>query len=405
MTTSYYVSLVGSDTNSGAENAPFLTLQHAISQASHNDTIIVKDGTYNLGDSNSNNVINIDKPLTIIGRENDNAVRPIININTSANSTAVLCNASDITLKGIEFNHISSYSWNDTCINLSPGGTAVYPDAGVMVNQNINIIDCKIQFTKFGVSSKAKFFTVDGCEFVSKAGTTARSIAIYSQDGTIDIKNNIFTSSVNNNAVELLHNTFATNDSYQNKRNGTVNFTNNTTQGIIINKRAIIFTVGADSGLEGDSYSFNISNNNITSSSDCLMLLQPNNPEFLNFISLITLNNNTFNNNNATKYEGLVRVASWINANMPLKLNEPNLRFKIYSNTIQKTDVDVDDTYNVDDKNVLTFTGFESDELEGLIGGLSKETINSILTTIDNEQDQVITEQPQIITFLIVLSV
>ena len=390
----YYISTTGSDENLGTIDAPFATITKAISVASNGDTIFVMSGTYNYGTTISNNVININKELTIIGRENVNGTRPIINIITAAQNTAVLCNASNITLKGIEFVHNpASTGSNDTCINISPGGTEIYPDSGVMVNQNINILDCKIFYTKFGVSSKSKFFTVDGCELVSKAVTTARAIAIYSQDGTINILNNIFTASVVNNAVELLHNNFATNDSYQNKRNGTVNFMNNITQGINISRRAIFFEAGADTGLNGDSYIFNISNNTISSSSDCIMLLQPNNANFLNFISLITLNNNNFNNNPTGSNNGLVRVASFVtNGELSMPINNP--KFNIYSNTINNIILNLSSNpYNVDNKNVLIFTGF-SDNQEGLkTGGLTVEEINPILSTvqIDNRLEQTIT--------------
>jgi hypothetical protein len=395
MSNIYYISTTGSDTNLGTVNDPFFTLSYAITQASNGDTIIVMSGTYNYGTISSNNVININKELTIIGRENVNGTRPIINISTAALNTAVLCNASNITLKGIEFVHNpASTGSNDTCINISPGGTAVYPDLGVMVNQNINILDCKIFYTKFGVSSKSKFFTVDGCELVSKAVTTARAIAIYSQDGTINILNNIFTASVVNNGVELLHNNFATNDSYQNKRNGTVNFMNNITQGINISRRAIFFEAGADTGLNGDSYSFNISNNTISSTSDCIMVLQPNNANFLNFIGLITLNNNNFNNNPTGSTNGLIRVATFVTNGGPLSIPTNNPKFNIYSNTINNTTLNLSSNpYNVDNKNVLIFTGFSANQ-EGLrTGGLTVEEINSILSVvlIDNRLEQTIT--------------
>jgi hypothetical protein len=398
MPNTYYVATTGSDTNSGTIEYPFLTLTYAITTAINGDTIIVMSGTYNYGTSFSNNVININKELTIIGRENVNGTRPIINIITASENTAVLCNASNITLKGIEFVHNPALTGsNDTCINISPGGTAIYPDSGVMVNQNINILDCKIFYTKFGVSSKSKFFTVDGCELVSKAVTTARAIAIYSQDGTINILNNIFTASVSNNFIELLNNNFATNDGYQNKRNGTVNFTNNITQGINISRRAIFFEAGADSGLVGDSYSFNISNNIINTTSDCMMLLQPTNADFLNFIGLITLNNNNFNNNPSSSNNGLVRVQSFVSGGSILTpINTP--KFNIYSNTINNTTLILSmNPYNVDNKNVLIFTGFSANS-DGLrTGGLSVEEINSILNTQGSSN---IIDQDTLLNFL-----
>jgi hypothetical protein len=392
----YYVSTNGSDSNPGTSLSPFLTISYAISQSSNGDTIYVSSGTYNYGTSTANNVININKELNIIGVKTTTLERPKLNITTASNGAAVLCNASNITLQGLEFVHNpTSIDSNDTCISLAPGGTPDYPDSGIMVNQNINILDCKIAFTKFGVSSKAKYFSVQNCELVTKATTTARSIAIYSQDGTVDILYNVFTASVANNGIELLHNNFATNDSYQNKRNGTVNFIGNSTTGININRRAIFFEAGADAGLIGDSYSFNVSNNSISSTSDCMFLLQPSNPNFLNFIGLITINNNNFNNNPSGSNNGLVRVASFVSGGGPLTAPNNPPEFLIYLNTINNTTLNLStNPYNVDSKNVLIFTGFSANGDGQRTGGLSTSTINSILSTSGGKENQTITFNP-----------
>ena len=391
--TSFYVSTSGSNSNNGSQATPFLTLEYAITQASNGDTINISSGTHSYGTTSANNVINIGKELTIIGRNDTSGTRPIINIATASNNTAVLCNASNVTIKGIEIVHNpASTGSNDTCISIAPGGTGIYPDAGLMVNQNINILDCKIHFTKFGVSSKAKYFSVKNCELVSKAITTARSIAIYSQDGTIDITDNTFTASVSNSGIELLHNNFATNDSYQNKRNGTVNFTGNSTSvGINITRRAIFFEAGCDAGLNGDTYSFNVSNNTISSTSDCMFLLQPTNANFLNFINLIKLNNNTFTNNPSASNNGLVRVASFVTNGGPLTLPTNNPKFLIYSNTMNNATLNLSTTspYNVDNKNVLIFTGFSANS-DGNTGGLTATALNSILTTSGGKSNQTI---------------
>jgi hypothetical protein len=389
--TSFYVSTSGSNSNNGSQTTPFLTLEYAITQVSNGDTINISSGTHSYGTTSANNVITISKELTIIGRNDTSGTRPILNIATASNNTAVLCNASNITIKGIEFVHNpASTGSNDTCISIAPGGTGIYPDAGLMVNQNINIIDCKIHFTKFGVSSKAKYFSVKNCELVSKAVTTARSIAIYSQDGTIDITDNTFTASVSNSGIELLHNNFATNDSYQNKRNGTVNFTGNSTSGINITRRAIFFEAGCDAGLNGDTYSFNVSNNTISSTSDCMFLLQPTNANFLNFINLIKLNNNIFTNNPSVSNNGLARVASFVTNGGPLTPPTNNPKFLIYSNTINNATLNLSTSpYNVDNKNVLIFTGFSANS-DGNTGGLTATALNSILTTSGGKSNQTI---------------
>jgi hypothetical protein len=389
--TSFYVSTSGSDSNNGSQATPFLTLGYAISQASNGDTINISSGTHSYGTTSANNVITISKELSIIGRNDTSGTRPIINIATASNNTAVLCNASNITIKGMEFVHNpASTGFNDTCISIAPGGTGISPDAGVMVNQNINILDCKIHFTKFGVSSKAKYFSVKNCELVSKAVTTARNIVIYSQDGTIDITDNTFTASVSNSGIELLHNNFATNDSYQNKRNGTVNFTGNSTSGINITRRAIFFEAGCDAGLNGDTYSFNVSNNTISSTSDCMFLLQPNNANFLNFINLIKINDNIFTNNPSGSNNGLVRVASFVTNGGPLTPPTNNPKFLIYSNTMNNATLNLStNPYNVDNKNVLIFTGFSANS-DGNTGGLTATALNTILTTSGGKSNQTI---------------
>lgn len=382
----YYVSTLGLDTNNGSDTTPFPTLGKAITEANNGDTIYISPGTYDY--SGSNNVINIDKELTIIGRENSTDTRPTININTNSNGNAVLCNASNITLKGLEFIHnLTTVGFNDTCISIAPGGTSIQPDNGIIENENIKILDCKIHFTKFCVSSKAKYFSVQNCEFVSKAATTARSIAIYSQDGTIDITDNTFTTSVSNEKIELLHNNFATNDGYQNRRNGTVNFTGNSTVDIVISRRAIFFEVGSDTGLEGDTYNFNVSDNTISTTSDSMFLLQPDKSNFLDFIGLITLNNNTFNNVPSGSNNGLVRVASYVLSN-DLVVPTNNPKFLIYSNTIQNTTLNLSSNpYNVNGENVLIFTGFSANSDGDNIGDLTTTQIDGILSSDGGESN------------------
>jgi ribosomal protein S11 len=379
MSNTYYVSKTGSNLNQGTQSYPFLTIPYAINIASNDDTIIIMDGTY---DYNSTIIIN--KELYITSQNSD--IKPIINVTTASNGVAIQCNASNITINGLKINHSpSTVGFNDTCISLLPGGTPIYPDSGIMVNKNINIIDCEISFTKFGISSKAKFFNAINCIFISSALTTARAIAIYSQDGTINIENNTFTTNISNNAIELVHNNFATNDSYQNKRNGTVNFNNNKTSGINITRRAIFFESGADTGLPNDIYIYNISGNTINTKSDCLFLLQPNNALFLNFIGLITINNNNYINEPTGSNNGLVRIASFVSGNTINNFTNPP-KFNIYSNNINNTNLVLStNPYNVDNKNVLILTGFT--------GSLPSD-INSILSTTGGKQEQTITFNP-----------
>jgi hypothetical protein len=52
--TTFYVSKSGSDSNSGSQSAPWLTIQHAATTATAGDTVIVEAGTYNESDTFSN---------------------------------------------------------------------------------------------------------------------------------------------------------------------------------------------------------------------------------------------------------------------------------------------------------------------------------------------------------------
>ena len=47
--TTYYVSPSGSDSNSGTQAAPFLTIQHGINLTLSGDTVVIADGTYSGG--------------------------------------------------------------------------------------------------------------------------------------------------------------------------------------------------------------------------------------------------------------------------------------------------------------------------------------------------------------------
>ncbi len=361
---SLYVSTLGNNTNAGTEAAPFLTIPAAITAASNGDTVYVMDGTYT-----HSGTITINKSLTLIGRaDSSSGNRPVIDITTNpvGEGTALVCNASNIIIKGIQISDLGTAGSTDTCIGLAPGGTSIMNDSGIMVNENITIDDCRIVYSKFGVSSKAKSFNITNCVIHSRAVTTARAIAIYSQDGIVNITGNTYTSD-GNLAIELLHNNFATNDGYQNKRNGTVNFTNNQTSGVIIGRRAIFFEAGCDTGLASDKYTLNVNNNTINTTSDSLLLLQPNRADFSNFINLITINNNTFNNPSSVSRNGLVRIGSFVSsATTPIvqtihsinTINNPP-KFKVYSNTITNATLALStNPYNVDNKNLVILTGF-----------------------------------------------
>ena len=305
----YYISTTGNDsTGDGSQGNPYLTLAQAVSVASNGDTIKVETGTYVYAAAQT-----IAKELTIEAA--DPANKPRFEITTAVNGFAVTINASNVTLNNLEIAHLGSFSSNDACINLVPGGTAIYPDSGIPVNENVSITNCRLEFSKFAVTSKMKSFTVSGCTIHSRASTTARSIAVYSQNGTVTIDNNTFTSD-GNVGIEGVHCNFATNDSYINQRNGTLNVTNNTCTQRTITRRFVFFEVGSNNGLEGDVLNINVENNNVTSTRD-ILLLMPNTNDFLKTIGRVNVKNNTITTLAGgfvkidTRYAGAPLGTSW----------------------------------------------------------------------------------------------
>jgi hypothetical protein len=372
--TNYYVSLLGNDSNSGDELNPFLTIPYAISQASNGDTINIADGTYEYISS-----ITINKQITLLGRQNTIDNRPIINITTGANASAILCNESNIIIKGLEIVHLGSFSSNDTCINILPGGTSIMNDDGIIVNENIEIDDCRIVYSKFGVSSKAKSFSVLNSNLHSRALTTARAIGIYSQDGIVNINDNTFTSD-GNVAIEGIHNNFATNDGYQNKRNGTLNIKNNTCTERNITRRFIFFEVGANNGLENDILDMNIENNTVTSTRD-ILLFQPNTNDFLKTIGRVNVKNNTI----STLAGGYVKIDTRFSG-APLSTSWADIYtdnftiFYMLNNTNTANN-------SITIGNINDVIGYEPTTLS-IVGGTLPANINLISTVIQESYTQ-----------------
>lgn len=277
------------------------SLQTLINSANPGDTITLS-GSY--ADSAT---ITITKSLTIVGRATSGSgARPTITVSTAAEQAGISINASNVTLRGFTLVHnYATAGSTTTAINLLPGGTAVYPDAGEMVNENIVIDDCKIDYGKFGVTSKAKYFTVTGCELYCRFPTnsTARAIAPYSQDGNVTITNNTYTTA-GNLAIEGLHHNFATNDSYVNKRNGKLTYTGNSNN-FNTSRKWIFFEVGSEKGVSGDKYELVVNNNTISATGSAFVVIQPSSLDSFSYFTSITINNNTVS---ATFANGILQV-------------------------------------------------------------------------------------------------
>lgn len=334
-------------------NKTKMSLQDLIDSASSGSVINITDN-YTLSAS-----LNITKPITLVGRQDSSGVRPMVTITTAANGFGVIVNSSDVTLKGIDFVHSSPFSFNDGCIVLAPGGVSVMNDDGLMVNENIVIDDCRVEYSKFGVTSKAKSFNVVNSDFHCRVTTTttARAIAVYSNDGDILIDNNTYTTA-GNLSIEGLHINYATNDGYVNKHSGTITYTNNTSN-ISTSRKFIIFEVGAEKNPVGaPNLNMVISNNNISvGTGSTFFVMQPFFVDSFESIGTITVTNNTTKN---TFSNGLLQIdvnnaGSSAAKTHNLLTNTP--KFIVFGNTVQTAIVETN-KYVIE--NVLVFTGFTS---------------------------------------------
>jgi hypothetical protein len=308
----WYVSTTGNDTTgNGSSGAPFATINRAHTAAANGDIIQIAAGNYTINNRiGSAAAIILSKQVTLQGRTGTDA-RPVITIEQKQDGVAVDISNSNISINGLTLIH-KAYSTStaeataggpggiDTTINIRPGGSSINPDGGLITIENINISDCRIEFIKFGVSSKGKYFTVNNCILHCRAsGTTrGRAVGIYSQDGTISITNNTLTSS-SSLRVQMIHQNFATNDGFINKRNGKLIVSGNTCSGLgtttgAIQEHFVFFEAGTDDGVSGDTYQLEVLNNTIKTGTSQFVVIQPDNPEWLNtFLQKVTITGNT----------------------------------------------------------------------------------------------------------------
>jgi len=85
----YYVATTGNDANSGTQDAPFATVQKAVNMASDGDTVIIKEGSYNV-------------------------FCPVSNVNNYTGRSHNLFIGKNITVKGEAGKNVVLYSYQET---------------------------------------------------------------------------------------------------------------------------------------------------------------------------------------------------------------------------------------------------------------------------------------------------
>jgi hypothetical protein len=249
--------------------------------------------------------VTINNPITINGVSGT-----IIEITTAGDQTALTINSSDVVINGCVIDHAYTTlggGGTDTCIGITAGTSPIYPDEGALTHSGIEINNCTINYGKFGVSSKARDFTVSNSVIHCKVttSTTARGIAVYSQDGTVNIHDNTYTTA-GNIRVEGLHLNFATNDSYQNKRNGVLNYYNNVSNAFVSNRKFIFHEVGSEKGLAGDTFELNVYNNTIRTTGSSVVVVQPNSADSFEYYNSIQIYHNDFGTDTHTN--GILQI-------------------------------------------------------------------------------------------------
>lgn len=342
----YYVSTNGDNSNDGSQLTPFATIPYAVQNASANDVIfVVADGTHELTSQ-----LVIDKPLSIIGRENGVGTRPLLHIRTVDNGRAVRCQVSNVLLVGLDIEHkplpgddtFSSYensAYTGSVIEIVPGTSGSGLDDGESEVENIVIDDCKLHFYRCAVLSGAKTFELKNselyCKFDSNAVDRSSHVLLYGMNGVVNIKNNTLTTN-GFNTITLVHVVNNSGDGYTEHYNGTLNILENEVSG-----GAKLQRVYGSSLLYGGSgvLSVNIKNNVIEQTDgDLETVLISENRNLNTAYQLVTIAYNSYINNiQLSHFVGLIPVNDPSNATYPdYSIVSPvQPRFCIHSNNVQ----------------------------------------------------------------------
>jgi hypothetical protein len=118
----------------------------------------------------------IDYGITIIGRTDPTSGdRPTIQIHSNTDEISVLCNASNITIQGVCLSDRSPILCNDLCVCIAKDAS------GNSTYENIQLLDCKIEYSRYGLLSYAASIVVSGCELYNNL-SNSNKITIFSQN-------------------------------------------------------------------------------------------------------------------------------------------------------------------------------------------------------------------------------
>jgi len=302
--------------------------------------------------------INVNKPLTIIGRSTPGSgARPVITITTSssANIAAIDVNASNVTFKGLEIVLSNANTAIDQgTIRFLPGVAADFVNqSAVPVNENLVIDDCRIVYPKNAIYNLAKNLSLTNSELHSTVTTTTtiRSVFFYHNDGESVINNNVFTTAggASLNGIFAQHNG---SNGFKNQHSGSIEFVGNQSQ-VATTQRFIHLQagVGTSNPPGSDPLSMNISNNEISrGTASSFFLFETTSNLSLESIGNISITDNIIS---GEYRDGVVRIAKISGGDIDTFTNNP--KFIIGGNTEQ---TGMGESTGLVLENVLALTGY-----------------------------------------------
>jgi hypothetical protein len=328
-----------------------MTLQDIIDSASPGSTINVTQ------DYSLNATLTINKPLTLVGRQDSSGVRPVITITTSssANIGSIDVNASNVTLKGLEI-VLSNTNANidQGAIRMLAGSAADFVNySSIPVNENLVVDDCRIVYPKNCIYVLGNSISVTNCELHSTVttSTTIRCIFFYHNNGQSVISNNVFTTA-GGLALSGIYAQHNGSNGYRNTHSGRIDFHDNTCA-VAVTARFVHLQggVGSNNPAGSDPLSMKIYNNSIAGNTTSFLLYETNSPTSLEAIGQVEIYDNTLSN---AYRDGVVRIArTGDHADFTTFTNNP--KFVIFNNTEQTI---TNTSSGIVLENVLALTGY-----------------------------------------------